>query len=167
LDGIADVVEGFGLGLALRPTAGKARNGYAEALVRLLQHDFVFHRRSSLLDVTSWLRFGLTPGISDRLPALVRDNGLSSPRQSAILFSAPAGSNDTATSVDVVESILNAVAIYKTLRSRSPLRTQRKEYLYVIQSPNLDGLAIYSKGKLVREPALEIYYFLVSSKRAL
>jgi hypothetical protein len=69
--------------------------------------------------------------------------------------------------VDVVESILNAVAIYKTLRSRSPLRTQRKEYLYVIQSPNLDGLAIYSKGKLVREPALEIYYFLVSSKRAL
>ena len=45
--------------------------------------------------------------------------------------------------------------------------TQRKEYLYVIQSPNLDGLAIYSKGKLVREPALEIYYFLVSSKRAL
>jgi hypothetical protein len=69
--------------------------------------------------------------------------------------------------MDVVESILNAVAIYKTLRSRSPLRTQRKEYLYVIQSPNLDGLAIYSKGKLVREPALEIYYFLVSSKRAL
>ena len=66
--------------------------------------------------------------------------------------------------MDVVESILNAVAIYKSLRSRSPLRVHRKEYLYVIQSPNLDGLAIYSKGKLVREAASEVYYFLVSSK---
>lgn len=69
--------------------------------------------------------------------------------------------------MDIAESILNAVAIYKTLRSRSPLRAQRKEYLYVIQSPNLDGLAIYSKGKLVREAASEVYYFLVSSKKAL
>jgi len=74
---------------------------------------------------------------------------------------------DGLTEMDVVESILNAVAIYKTLRSRSPLRTQRKEYLYFIQSPNLEGLAIYSKGKLVREGGSEVYYFLVSSKKAL
>ena len=74
---------------------------------------------------------------------------------------------DGLTEMDVVESILNAVAIYKTLRSRSPLRTQRKEYLYVIQSPNLEGLAIYSKGKLVREGGSEVYYLLVSSKKAL
>ena len=74
---------------------------------------------------------------------------------------------DGLTEFDVIESILNAVAIYKTLRSRSPQRTQRKEYLYVIQSPNLEGLAIYSKGKLVRDAGSEIYYFLVSSKRAL
>jgi len=73
---------------------------------------------------------------------------------------------DVLTELDVIESILNAVAIYKTLRSTSPFRTSR-EYLYVIQSPTLDGLAIYSKGKLVREAGTEVYYFLVSSKRAL
>ena len=65
---------------------------------------------------------------------------------------------------------MNAVAIYKKLRSDSPRRAG-KEYLYVIQSviqsPNLAGLAIYSKGKLVREGGFETYYFLISSKRAL
>jgi hypothetical protein len=73
---------------------------------------------------------------------------------------------DALTEFDVIESILNAVAIYKTLRSTSPFRASR-EYLYVIQSPTLDGLAIYSKGKLVREAGTEVYYFLISSKRAL
>ncbi len=68
--------------------------------------------------------------------------------------------------LDVAESILNAVAIYKTLRSRSPFRGKAREYLYVIESPSLHGLAIYSKGKLVREESEEVYYFLVSSKRA-
>jgi hypothetical protein len=57
---------------------------------------------------------------------------------------------DGLTELDVAESILNAVAIYKRLRSHSPLRQRPKEYLYVIQSVNLEGLAIYSKGKLVR-----------------
>ncbi|MGA2591405.1 MAG: hypothetical protein ABSH32_15910 [Bryobacteraceae bacterium] len=66
---------------------------------------------------------------------------------------------------DVVESILNAVAIYKTLRSTSPLRKSR-EYLYVIQSPSLEGLAIYTNGKLVQRSGVETYYFLISSKRA-
>ena len=41
------------------------------------------------------------------------------------------------------------------------------EYLYVIQSSNLEGLAIYSKGKLVKESGVETYYFLISAKRAL
>ncbi len=72
---------------------------------------------------------------------------------------------DGLTELDVAESILTAVAIYKKLRSTSPFRGGR-EYLYVIQSSNLEGLAIYSKGKLVREGGLETYYFLVSSKRA-
>jgi len=72
---------------------------------------------------------------------------------------------DGLTELDVAESILNAVAIYKKMRSRSPHRS-KKEYLYVIQSANLDGLAIYSKGKLVKESGLDVYYFLVSSKRA-
>lgn len=69
--------------------------------------------------------------------------------------------------LDVAESILNAVAIYKKIRSTSPYRRKTKEYLYIIQSPNLDGIAIYTKGKLVREGGEEQYYFLISSKRAL
>ena len=74
---------------------------------------------------------------------------------------------DDLTELDVAESIVNAVAIYKRLRSSSPSRTKRREYLYVIQSTNLEGLAIYTKGKLVQEADIETYYFLVSSKRAL
>ena len=74
---------------------------------------------------------------------------------------------DDLTELDVVESILNAVAIYKRIRSRSPFRRQAREYLYVIQSTNLDGLAIYTKGKFIREGSSETYYFLISSKRAL
>lgn len=74
---------------------------------------------------------------------------------------------DGLTELDVAESILNAVAIYKKIRSKSPVRQQSKEYLYIIQSTNLVGLSIYTKGKLVHEAGLETYYFLVSSKRAL
>jgi hypothetical protein len=74
---------------------------------------------------------------------------------------------DGLTELDVAESILNAVAIYKTLRSHSPWRQQRTEYLYIIQSTNLDGLMIYTQGKLVEEAGVDRYYFLVSSKKAL
>jgi hypothetical protein len=73
---------------------------------------------------------------------------------------------DRITEMDVVESLLNAVAIYKTIRSKSPYRKGRRENLYVIQSTNLDGLPIYSKGKLVKEQGQDVYYFLISSKRA-
>jgi hypothetical protein len=74
--------------------------------------------------------------------------------------------SDALTELDVAESIISAVAIYKKLRSRSPFRN-KGELLYVIQSTNLDGLPIYSKGKLVKEAGEETYYFLISSKRAL
>jgi hypothetical protein len=74
---------------------------------------------------------------------------------------------DDLTELDVAESILNAVAIYKRLRSSSLSRRTRREYLYVIQSTNLEGLVIYTKGKLVQEAGIETYYFLVSSKRAM
>lgn len=73
---------------------------------------------------------------------------------------------DALTELDVAESILNAVAVYKRLRSRNP-RTESREYLYVIQATNLEGLMIYSKGKLVREHGADHFYFLISSKRAL
>jgi hypothetical protein len=41
---------------------------------------------------------------------------------------------DGLTPLDVAESILNAVAIYKRLRSMSMRRQGRVEYLYVISS---------------------------------
>ena len=68
---------------------------------------------------------------------------------------------DALTELDVVESILSAAAVFKRLRSRSPHRRERREYLYVIQSRNLSGLAIYSKGKLVRMEDGRDSYFLV------
>ena len=74
---------------------------------------------------------------------------------------------DQITELDVAESILNAVAIYKTIRSTSPRRGQIRELLHIIQSTNLNGLAIYSKGKLVSDGGHDTYYFLVSSKKAL
>lgn len=74
---------------------------------------------------------------------------------------------DSLTELDVAESIINAVAIYKKLRSQSGLRTLSKEYLYIIQSTNLEGLMIYTKGKLTREAGIETYYFLVSAKKAI
>jgi len=67
--------------------------------------------------------------------------------------------------LDIVESIVNAVAIYKTIRSTSPYRRKTREYLHIIQSTNLEGMIIYTKGKLVQESNVETYYFLISSKK--
>ena len=75
--------------------------------------------------------------------------------------------SDGITELDVAESILNAVAIYQTIRSQNPFPKEGKEYLHIIQSTNLDGLPIYSKGKLIKEAGEDTYYFLVSSKKAL
>jgi hypothetical protein len=74
---------------------------------------------------------------------------------------------DDLTEVDIAESILNAEGIYKRLRSTSPSRKSTREYLYVIRSANLDGLVIYTKGKLVEGTGVETYYFLVSAKEAM
>ena len=43
---------------------------------------------------------------------------------------------------DIIESIACAKAIYKRLRSTSPLRGHQTEYLYIIISPNLSGISI-------------------------
>ncbi len=53
---------------------------------------------------------------------------------------------------DIAESILNAESIFKTLRSTSPARARSREYLYIIRSYTLDGVLIYSKGKLAGPP---------------
>jgi len=74
---------------------------------------------------------------------------------------------DGITELDVVESIINAVAIYKKIRSRSAYRKDSKETLFIIQSTNLEGLMIYSKGKLVSKGGTATYYFLISSKKSI
>jgi len=65
---------------------------------------------------------------------------------------------------DVMESILNANAIKKVLRSQSPVRQSSRDYLYVIESPSYTGLWIYSKGSIRRKGGREIYYVFISSK---
>ncbi len=72
---------------------------------------------------------------------------------------------DGLTERDAIESIINAVAIHKTLRSTSPHRSHAGEKLYVIIGTTMDGLPIYTKGKLVSEAGVETFYFLLSSKR--
>lgn len=72
---------------------------------------------------------------------------------------------DGLTELDVAEAILNAVAIFKTLRSRS-LRRGRGEKLYVVIGTTLTGLPLYTKGKFLVDAERETYYFLISSKRA-
>jgi len=63
---------------------------------------------------------------------------------------------------DVLESILNADRITKTMRSS----VQSGEKLYVIESRDYHGTLIYSKGKISPETDQEIYYILISSKRS-
>ena len=67
---------------------------------------------------------------------------------------------------DALESILNAQAIKKTIRSRSAARAGSREKLYVIESFSYRGTLIYTKGKFAREAGEEIYYLLISSKRS-
>ncbi len=74
---------------------------------------------------------------------------------------------DGLTELDVEEAILNAPAIYKKVRSRNPYRRRAVEYLYIIQSVNLEGVLVYTKGKFIKEGEAEVFYFLISSKRAL
>lgn len=74
---------------------------------------------------------------------------------------------DGLTELDVAESIVSAVAIYKRLRSISTWHQGAHEYLYVIQATNLEGMMVYSKGKLVRDEGSDKFYFLISSKRAM
>ncbi len=73
---------------------------------------------------------------------------------------------DDLTEMDVAEAIVNATCIQKRIRSTSPFRERRREYLYVITSLNLTGIPIYTKGKFASEAGEETYYFLVSSKIA-
>jgi len=65
---------------------------------------------------------------------------------------------------DVIQSLLNAQAIAKVLRSTSRYRRLKGERLYVIKSFDFQGTLIYTKGAIVRERKGEVFYVLVSSK---
>jgi len=67
---------------------------------------------------------------------------------------------------DVLESIVNANAIKKTLRSRSRRRTTARERLFIIESPTYSGVWVYTKGALRQKGGQEVFYVFVSSKLA-
>ena len=67
---------------------------------------------------------------------------------------------------DVLESVVNANAIKKVLRSRSRSRVRAHERLYVIESPNFSGTWVYTKGTIRRKGGEEVFYVFVSSKLA-
>jgi len=54
---------------------------------------------------------------------------------------------DDLTEVDIAESILNASVIYKKVRSTSPSRRRRREYLYVNSKYKLGRFGNIYKGK--------------------
>ncbi len=99
---------------------------------------------------------------SKRCDAIISEDKVHSIGEKALIEMDVDGINE----FDVIESIVNASEIQKTVRSTSPMRKHRREYLYVIESPNLEGLMIYSKGKFTSEVGKETYYFLISSKKA-
>lgn len=74
---------------------------------------------------------------------------------------------DGLTVEDVLESIVNANAIKKVLRSRSAARRGAAERLYVIESPTFTGTWVYTKGTIRRKEGQEVFYVLVSAKLAL
>ena len=73
---------------------------------------------------------------------------------------------DDLTELEVFESIVNAIRIEKRIRSTGPRRGKKAEYLYIIISPTAQGVAVYTKGKLVDDHGVETYYLLISSKLA-
>lgn len=66
---------------------------------------------------------------------------------------------------EVFEAILNAPGITKRLRSRDP-ESGKREYLYVIKGRTFDGTSIYTKGKIARLAAQEVFYVFIASKRS-
>lgn len=74
---------------------------------------------------------------------------------------------DSLAETDVLESILNANGIKKTIRSKNP-QSGKRERLYIIESFTYDGLLIYTKGKIAKdETGKETLYLLISSKRSI
>jgi len=65
----------------------------------------------------------------------------------------------------VMEAIVYAPAIDKKVRSKNP-RTGEREYLYIIKGLSLDGILIYTKGKIEKNnEGDETFYVFISSKK--
>ena len=67
---------------------------------------------------------------------------------------------------DVIESIVSADRIDKTIRSTSERRSSRRELLYVLKGLTFSNVLVYTKGKIAKGPESDILYILISSKRA-
>ena len=84
-----------------------------------------------------------------------------------VLFTAKAEAEmvaDALTQAQVYEAIVNAPAVYKILRSRRA--GHRDDILYVIKGLTFDGMVLYTKGKILKRESREVFYVLISSKRA-
>jgi hypothetical protein len=73
---------------------------------------------------------------------------------------------DGLSETDILESIINANGIRKTVRSRSPYAAFSGEKLYQIESFNFSSILIYTKGTIRRLDKEEIFYILISAKRS-
>jgi len=67
---------------------------------------------------------------------------------------------------EVIEAIVNAVSIFKTLRSKSVARGKGGDRLYVIKGCTYQGTFVYTKGTIRKESGVEVYYVLISAKIA-
>lgn len=65
----------------------------------------------------------------------------------------------------VYEAILNASMIFKSIRSRNP-RSGKSEKLYIIKGLTFDGFDVYTKGKILTQEGVDVFYVLISSKRS-
>ena len=74
---------------------------------------------------------------------------------------------DNLTKRDVVEALVTASRISKVLKSRSRFRENRVEKLYIIKGKTFSGVPVYTKGTCRRVQESEVFYVLISSKRAL
>lgn len=64
-----------------------------------------------------------------------------------------------------MERVLRLPKDARSSRSHNPISGQR-EMLYVIKGLTFDGLAIYTKGKILKHEQQEVFYVLISSKRS-
>jgi hypothetical protein len=65
---------------------------------------------------------------------------------------------------EILESIINAPSINKTINSTSEFKKKTKEKLYIIISSTFDGKIIYTKGTIRKVNGHDEFYILISSK---